>query len=281
MKKHVLITGHKGMLGQELVRSAEERKWKVTGFDLPEQDITRREDTVRFIREAKPDLIVHSAAFTKVDDCESQPDLAFRVNAIGTQNVCLAAQELAVPVVYLSTDYVFDGTKEEPYDEWDAPHPLSVYGKSKYAGECFVRWLCPKHFIVRTSWLCGSGGPNFVETILRLARERDEIKVVNDQHGSPTFTFDLAPAIMELAETGAFGTYHITNRGYTTWYGFARKIVELAGLKTRVLPCTTGEFPRPAPRPKNSRLADRMYTEVVEQTEKWEKGLSRYFELRQ
>lgn len=275
----ILITGHRGMLGSELAPFAESQGHKVIGFDLPEHDITKREEMLSFARAERPEVIVHAASMTAVDDCESEADAAYRINATGTQNVCLAAQQLDAPIVYLSSDYVFDGEKTEPYDEWDPPHPLSVYGKSKYAGERFVRALCPKHYIVRVSWLCGHGGPNFVETILRLAAEREKLRVVNDQQGSPTFVSDLAPEILRLIASGAFGTYHITNQGCTTWYGFAKKIVELAGLSTRVVPCTTEEFPRPAPRPKNSRLSHRLYDNAIgDRMPTWEEGLRKYFE---
>ncbi|MBU0507813.1 dTDP-4-dehydrorhamnose reductase [bacterium] len=277
----ILITGHKGMLGREIVATAEKLGLETAGIDLPECDITDRAALERAVRDAKPDLIIHAAAFAQVDRCESEPELAYRVNATGTQNVCLAAQPFDIPLLYVSTDYVFDGSKNEPYDESDAAGPLSVYGKSKYAGECFVRDLCAKHFIVRTSWLCGHGGPNFVETLLKLAKERDELKVVNDQHGSPTFAVDLAPELLRLSQSDAFGTYHITNQGYTTWFGFAGKIIELSGLRTRVVPCTTEEFPRPAPRPKNSQLSPRLYENALGmKMPSWEKGLKRYLKER-
>jgi dTDP-4-dehydrorhamnose reductase len=275
----ILITGHKGMLGRELERVARALGKEVNGLDLPECDITHRKKVERAILDFEPDLVLHAAAFTAVDRCETESDLAYHVNATGTQNVCLAAQKLDVPLMYVSTDYIFDGEKPHPlpYDEWDAANPLSVYGKSKWAGECFVRELCAKHFIVRISWLCGHGGPNFVETILKLAKERDELKVVNDQHGSPTFVNDVAPELLRLADYGAFGTFHITNRGYTTWFEFASKIAEFAGLKTRILPCTTEEFPRPAPRPKNSRLSPRLYENALgNRMPTWEEGLKRY-----
>lgn len=279
--KSILITGHNGMLGRELVAVAERLKFEYSGFSHPEADVTNRMAVQRAVQEIQPRLIIHAAAYTQVDKAESEPDMAYYVNATGTQNVCLAAQQLDVPVVYISTDYVFDGTKPEPYDEWDAANPLSIYGKSKYAGEWFVRALCPKHYIVRTSWLCGHGGANFVETILKLAKERPELKVVNDQHGSPTFCQDLAPEIFRLAESGAHGTFHITNQGYTTWHGFAQKIVELAGLKTPVHPITTADFPRPAPRPKNSRLSPRLYENAIGvRMPKWGEGLQFYLNQR-
>ena len=175
--QRILITGHKGMLGSELFSFAKKQGHKVTGFDLPEHDITKRDEMIAFIKKTRPDIIIHAVAFTAVDKCESESDTAYSVNADGTQNICLAAKELSIPIVYFSTDYIFDGEKKEPYGELDAPNPQSVYGKSKYEGEKFVRELCLKHYIVRISWLCGHGGANFVETILKLANDKDEIKV--------------------------------------------------------------------------------------------------------
>jgi dTDP-4-dehydrorhamnose reductase len=275
----ILITGHKGMLGRELVKVARALGREVIGFDLPEHDITNRKQVETVAFDCLPQLILHAAAFTAVDRCESESEMAYLVNATGTQSVCRAAARIGVPLMYISTDYIFDGTKPHPlpYDEWDAANPLSVYGKSKYAGECFVRELCPRHYIVRVSWLCGHGGANFVENMLRLAAERDELKVVNDQYGSPTFVKDLAPELLRLAAGDAYGTCHITNRGFTTWFDFARKIVEMANLKTRIVPCTTEEHPRPAPRPRNSRLSSRFYDNMLgNRMPTWEEGLKAY-----
>jgi dTDP-4-dehydrorhamnose reductase len=275
--KSILITGHKGMLGRELFAIAEHLNWNPVGFDRPAHDLTDRRQIEDVVNETAPRLIVHGAAYTAVDRAESEPELAMLVNGIGTQHVCLAAQKLDIPVLYVSTDYIFDGRKETPYDEWDAANPQGVYGRTKYAGEWFVRTLCPRHFIVRVSWLCGHGGANFVETIVKLSRERDELKVVNDQHGSPTFVRDVAPELLRLAESGMFGTYHITNQGCTTWHGFATKIVELTGAKCRVLPCATEEFPRPAPRPRNSRMSPTLYELAISnRMPTWEDGLARY-----
>jgi dTDP-4-dehydrorhamnose reductase len=280
----LLITGHKGMLGREIFRVARELGKEPIGLDLPECDITNFKAVQHAVIKAEPELIIHAAAFTAVDRCESEADLALLVNGTGTQHVCLAAQSANVPVLHLSTDYIFDGNKPHPlpYDEWDAAHPLSMYGQSKLAGELFVRELCPRHYIVRISWLCGHGSANFVETMLKLSAGRDELKVVNDQHGSPTFVADLAPELLRLAGSGLFGTYHITNRGYTTWFEFAKKIFELSGAKTRVLPCTTEEFPRPAPRPRNSRLSPRLFENALgNRMPTWEEGLKKYIEERQ
>ncbi len=269
------------MLGRELYAIAEHLNWNPIGFDLPEHDISNRRQVENAVLDQEPRLIVHCAAYTQVDKAESESDLAMLVNGIGTQNLCLAAQKLDIPIVYVSTDYIFDGTKGEPYDEWDAANPQSVYGKTKYAGEFYVRSLCSKHFIVRVSWLCGHGAANFVETILKLSKEREELRVVNDQHGSPTFVRDVAPEILRLCESGMFGTYHITNQGYTTWFEFAKKIVELSGSKCKVSPCSTAEFPRPAPRPQNSRLSPRLYELAISnRMPTWEEGLARYLEQR-
>ncbi|MCL4305296.1 dTDP-4-dehydrorhamnose reductase [bacterium] len=275
--RRILITGQLGMLGSELSLACEDQGDEVTGFSLPEVDITDRERVLRLAGEADPEFIFHCAAFTNVDQCETDPEQAMRVNAIGTQNMALAAESLGVPLLYVSTDYIFDGTKDSPYDEWDAGNPRSVYGKSKYAGEQFVRAICPWFYIVRVSWLCGKNGPNFIETILKLARERDELKVVNDQHGSPTFVADLVPELIRISESGAFGTYHVTNQGYTTWYEFAKKALELKGVTTPVMPCTSKEHPRPAPRPKNSRLSPALYALALgNEMPTWEEGLKDY-----
>jgi dTDP-4-dehydrorhamnose reductase len=277
----ILITGHKGMLGRALVDVAQRLGKEFHGLDLPECDLTSRKQVENAVFDAEPDFILHGAAFTAVDRAESEADLAYLVNATGTQHVCLAAQSLGIPVMYVSTDYVFDGTKDGPYDEWDAANPQSVYGKSKYAGEFFVRNLCPMHYIVRISWLIGHGGANFVETMLKLSAEKTELKVVNDQHGSPTFVNDVAPELFRLAENGAYGTYHITNQGCTTWFDLTRKIVELTGSKAVVHPCRTVEFPRPAPRPLNSRLSPRLYENAIgNRMPTWEEGLQNYLDGR-
>jgi dTDP-4-dehydrorhamnose reductase len=275
----ILITGHKGMLGSELFAFAKSKGHEVVGFDLPEHDITRREETIAFVRAQKPDIVIHAAGMTAVDRCEMEADMAYLANATGTQNVCLAASELDIPLLYFSTDYIFDGEKPHPvpYDEWDAANPLSVYGKSKFAGEVFVRELCRRHYIVRISWLCGKNGTNFVETMLKLGRERDRVQVVDDQIGSPTFVADLVPEVFRLIESGAFGTYHITNNGYCSWYEFAKKIFELQRLKTQVEPASTKQLARPAPRPKNSRLSHRLYNNAIgDRMPSWEEGLKKY-----
>jgi dTDP-4-dehydrorhamnose reductase len=202
----------------------------------------------------KPEVVIHCAAYTKVDQAESEPDEAYRVNADGTRNAALAAEQIGAKFVYISTDYVFDGKANAPYRENDRTDPQSVYGKSKLAGEQWVQSLSSRYFIVRTSWVYGKYGSNFVKTMLRLAEERDRLKVVSDQVGSPTYTLDLAQFLLELVQTDHYGIFHASNSGACSWYEFAKAIFEERGMIVQVEPCTTAEFPRPAPRPAYSVL---------------------------
>lgn len=248
----ILITGANGQLGHDLTRvlgSAHD----IYPFDL-NLDITDSLAVVGKVRDIKPEIIVNSAAYTDVDGCETNAETAYRVNAVGSQNMALAAKLVSAPLVTISTDFVFDGTKAAPYDEFDRPNPRSVYGRSKFAGEELVKAVLPEHYIIRTSWLYGRDGHNFVKTILRLADERDELKVVNDQIGSPTYCHDLAVRISELMTTGWYGTFHVTNAGSCSWYEFACTILAIAGKDIPVKPVTTVELNRPAFRPANSVL---------------------------
>jgi dTDP-4-dehydrorhamnose reductase len=216
--------------------------------------VTDRERVLQFVGAARPDAVVHTAAWTDVDGCESDPDRAFRVNALGPRHVVGAARLVGARVCYLSTDYVFDGSADRPYTEWDRPDPLSWYGRSKLGGE---RELDPGSTVVRSSWICGLAGRNFVKTILRVAGERDELTVVDDQHGCPTFTPDLASMVRRLVVARLPGTFHVTNQGVTSWFGLAREVLAAAGLDPdRVRPVATADLqpPRPAPRPANSVL---------------------------
>jgi dTDP-4-dehydrorhamnose reductase len=245
------------MLGNDLVPELASRH-EVVGVDIQEFDTTNPR-AIREIEQRKPERVMHLAAYTDVDGCESHSEKAYAVNALGTRHVALACQKLNAPMLYLSTDYVFDGTKATPYYEWDAPNPRSVYGKSKWAGEQEVRQHLSRFFLVRTSWLVGKKGRNFVDTILRLAGERDVLEVVNDQRGSPTFTPDLSKAISWLIESDVFGIYHITNSGDCTWYDFAGEIIRQTGLKKQVRPTDSQTYRRPAERPAYSVLANFAY----------------------
>jgi dTDP-4-dehydrorhamnose reductase len=250
----ILVTGANGQLGRELVRLQAPQNMEIIGFGRGEMDITDLAQCRSVIRAHMPDAVVHCAAYTKVDQAESEPDEAYRVNAYGTRNAALAAEEIGAKFVYVSTDYVFDGRADKPYREYDRTDPQTVYGRSKLAGEQLVQSLSSRYFIVRTSWVYGKYGANFVKTMLKLAEERDRLKVVHDQVGSPTYTLDLARFLLELVRTDYYGIYHASNSGICSWYEFAKAIFEERGLNVQVEPCTTAEFPRPAPRPAWSVL---------------------------
>ncbi len=283
MAGKLLITGAAGQLGQALLPEARRQGWEATATDLADLDITDS----RMVREAlnrhRPEVVVNAAAATRVDELESDPDGALRVNALGPRNLAVACRRLGAKLVHLSTDYVFDGIKAGPYVEWDATAPLSVYGRSKLLGEEWIRQQCPDHFIVRTAWLYGVPGPNFVMAILARSRSLgpgEELRVVQDQRGTPTSTLALAPQLLALAATEAFGTYHATCQGETTWYEFARLIAATAGLAVRVTPCTTAEFPRPAPRPGNSVLENRLLKVAgLDLMPDWETAYRQFWEV--
>jgi dTDP-4-dehydrorhamnose reductase len=277
MSQKVLITGANGQLGKELVELFTEKGFEVYGFGRDKMDITNQAQVQEVISTVKPDIVLHSAAHTQVDLAESEPDQAFLINAYGTRNVAVAAEAVGAKLVYVSTDYVFDGTNDEPYNEFSPTSPLGVYGKSKLAGEQFVRDLHSKFFIVRTSWVYGKYGANFVKTMLKLGEERKELSVVSDQIGCPTYTLDLANAILELVNSEKYGIYHISNSGSCSWYELAKEIFKEAKMEIKVIPCTTAEFPRPAARPAYSVL-EHMSIELNQfsSIRSWREGLSAF-----
>ncbi len=254
----VLVTGARGMLGRELCEALEGRQ-EVIGVDLEDFDVTVEAAVREAVAAITPEAVVHCAAWTDVDACERDPARAFQHNAQGTWNVAAAAAEVGAVVAYISTDYVFDGKKREPYSEFDAPNPLNVYGASKLAGEGAVRDLVPRHYIVRSAWLFGAGGKNFVSTILKAAASRDEIRVVGDQFGSPTYAPDLAQAIANLVLSQRLlpGTYHLVNSGVCSRAELAAEALSAAGKRVRVEPITSAEWPSPARRPAYSALRSR------------------------
>jgi len=265
------------MLGRDLSAHLQPRH-EVVGADLPEVDITDLGLLQRAFRNDSPDAVIHTAAFTAVDDCEHQPDLAFKVNAEGTRNVALACREASLPMLYVSTDYVFDGRKLTPYTEEDLPNPLNVYGRSKLQGETHVLELLAAAWIARTSWLFGPLGKNFVRTILQRAHEGNTLRVVDDQFGAPTYTMDLAEKLEQIVTSAKFGIYHVTNQGYCSWFEFAREILRQAGLsRVPLAAIPTSDSDRPALRPRNSRLAPtRLEREGLALLPPWQDALARY-----
>ena len=255
----ILITGADGMLGRTLQRKLAD--YTLIPTDLPEGDITDENAFEALAVREKPDAVIHCAAMTAVDDCESKQDLAYRLNALGSANVAGACARHGARLIAISTDYVFDGASSRPYHEFDiATGGATIYGRSKFAGEEAVRRRCPDHVICRISWLYGPGGPSFVHAMLKLADgSRPVLKVVDDQRGNPTSTLAVADALRGILNRPLLtGTFHLTCEGEASWYEFACEIFRQRGIEQKVIPCTTSEFPRPAPRPANSRLEKRM-----------------------
>jgi dTDP-4-dehydrorhamnose reductase len=274
----VTIFGASGLLGQDLMRV-----WagdEVTSLASRDADIREYDQVARAVEKTRPDWIVLSAAYTDVDGCESHQDLAFAVNATGAANVARAAKEAGARLLHVSTDYVFDGASATPYEADHPRAPRSVYGRSKAEGEERILEILAEACIARTSWLFGRGGKCFPDTILKLAATRPEISVVDDQRGSPTYSVDLASAIMQLCRAQASGIVHATNRGECTWFGFAQEIVRLSGSACEVKPTTTDKFPRPAPRPAYSVLSPKSLDAYSIPMPSWQDALQRYMDER-
>lgn len=242
----LFITGAHGQLGQAL--QAQFVDHEVIAWDIHDLDICQLEQVRKSLNHIRPDIVINAAAFTQVDQAEANQDAAYRGNALGPRNLARATQEADIPLVHFSTDYVFDGRQSRPYHEFDRPNPLSVYGQSKLAGEEEVQKNNPRNFIIRTAWLYHLVGKNFPQTMLRLANQ-EQVRVVNDQFGSPTFAPHLAQAVSRLIETETYGTYHLAGSGGTNWYDFTRALYQACGIRTAVVPITTADYPLPAPRP--------------------------------
>lgn len=273
----ILVSGSKGMLGTDLVRVLEPAH-TVIGVDLDELDITDRDAVEDRLASLAPDVLINAAAYTDVDKSEEQKDLALRVNADGAANLALGCRAAQARMIHVSTDYVFDGREQRPYSEEDRPNPLGAYGRSKWEGEKRIKEILPEVCLVRTAWLYGKAGKNFVKAILAQAEKTSRLRVVDDQRGSPTYTLDLALALRGAAEKGLQGTYHVTNQGACSWLEFAEKILELAGKKgVEVDPITTEELGRPAPRPANSVLdCGRFEKATGMKLRRWEVALKDY-----
>jgi len=291
----ILVTGAGGMLGRDMTLELAARRHDVVALTRGDLDIADIGAVRERISALRPDVVVNCAAYTRVDDAERDRERAFATNALGPRNLALACRRVGAVLLHISTDYVFDGGKGEPYTIWDPPSPLNVYGASKWWGENYVRSLLPEHYLVRTSCLFGEHGRNFVTTMLRMADKcgGDELEssrtvsaprgaaqgipVVADQQGSPTYTVDLAKACADLLETGCFGIYHVTNQGVTTWYEFAKAIFARVGLAINVRPVTSEEFARPARRPRNSALDAYPLRETIGYVlPPWEDALARF-----
>ncbi len=277
---NVLVVGANGQLGRELCRVFSENA-NVAGIDLPELDVADAESVDALVARHAPALVINAAGYTDVEGAEDDPGGAFAVNETGARNVAAAAAAVGAPVVYFSTDYVFFGAQDQLIEPDESPMPRGVYAESKAAGEAATRTANPKHFVVRTAWLYGPGGNNFVEKILRAAETRPELKVVQDEVGSPTHTLDLAEATRALCQTGAYGVYHAVNRGQCSRYAFALEILRLAGVATQVTPCTAAEYPMKAPRPHFSVLSTAKLEEACGHIMRpWQEALAHYMKRR-
>ncbi|MEZ3426863.1 MAG: dTDP-4-dehydrorhamnose reductase [Lachnospiraceae bacterium] len=273
----VLVTGVKGQLGYDVAKELEKRGTSVVGVDVDEMDITDEAAVRRVISEALPDAVIHCAAYTAVDAAQDNEEMCRKVNAEGTRYIAKMCKELGIKMLYISTDYVFDGQGTRPWEPDDERNPLSVYGQTKYEGELAVQNMLDKYFIVRITWTFGVNGKNFVKTMLRLSEKNSSIRVVNDQYGSPTATADLAVLLSDMIATDKYGIYHATNEGICTWYEFTCEIFRQAGIGVEVVPVTTAEYGAKAPRPANSRMSkDKLTANGFERLPSWQDALTRY-----
>lgn len=287
----ILITGSNGMLATQVITDLQ-RGYTELGevpaalkgaelllADVDTLDITDKAAVESYMEENRPDVVINCAAYTNVDGCESNQDTAFMVNAIGSRNLAIGCENIGAKLVHVSTDYVFRGDEPTPRREYDMPWPISAYGKTKFAGEEFVRQYCKKSFIVRTAWLYGYNGKNFVKTMVWLAKEKGGAKVVNDQHGNPTNAADLSHHLLKIAASEEYGTYHCTGNGECTWFEFAAEIARLAGYEGVMSPCTSEEFPTPTKRPAYSSLDNMMLRVTVgDEMRHWKDALKAYFD---
>ncbi len=273
----VLVTGVKGQLGYDVVNELAKRGMEAVGVDIDEMDITDAVGVDKVIKEAAPDAVIHCAAYTAVDAAEENVELCRRVNVEGPRNIAKVCKELDIKMIQISTDYVFSGQGERPWEPDDACAPQSVYGRTKYEGELAVQELLEKYFIVRIAWVFGINGKNFVKTMLNLAKTRDTLTVVNDQFGSPTYTYDLAKLLVDMVQTEKYGIYHATNEGICSWYEFACAIFKEAGIEMKVLPVTSAEYAAKAKRPFNSRMSkEKLEENGFDRLPPWQDALKRY-----
>ena len=274
----ILITGCRGQLGHDLMRTLADSPHEGIGVDIEEMDITDADSVRKVMEKAAPDAVIHCAAYTQVDQAEDEPELCERINAAGTENIADVCRDRNIKLMYISTDYVFDGTGTDAWNPDDRRDPVNVYGRTKYLGELEVEKL-PKHFIVRISWVFGIGGRNFIRTMLKLAETRNHLTVVDDQIGSPTYTYDLAKLLVDMIQTERYGKYHVANEGLCSWYDLACETFRQAGLKVDVTPVDSGAYPAKAARPKNSRMSrDKLDAAGFARLPYWKDAVGRYLE---
>ncbi len=271
----IIVTGARGMLGRQLTPYLRAKKLEVIEWDVPEMDITKRKIILQGIKSERPDCLIHLAAFTDVDQGEMKKEKTYEINFRGTLNLVFGAKEIGCKFLYLSTDYVFDGKKGSPYSEDDAPNPINYYGWTKYLGERAIAQELKRYFIVRTAWLYSREGKNFVNQLKEKIEKGEELRVVDDQIGSPTYTKDLCEPISNLISSEHFGIYHLINSGAASWFQLAKEIVKILGIKKEVHPITTEELKRPAPRPKFSVLANNRYKKIFgKELRHWREALA-------
>ena len=275
-----LVTGVKGQLGHDVMEELALRGHEGVGVDVEEMDITDARAVERVMKETTMDGVIHCAAYTAVDAAEDNEELCIRINADGTENIAKLCRKLDLPLMYISTDYVFDGEGERPWEPEDDCHPLNVYGQSKYLGELAVQNYVQNYYIVRIAWVFGVNGNNFIKAMLNKAKTTNRVTVVSDQVGSPTYTRDLAVLLVDMMETDRYGIYHATNEGICTWYEFAREIFAQAGIDMEVVPIPASEYPAKAKRPHNSRMEKgKLNAAGFLRLPTWQDALKRYLEL--
>ena len=278
----ILVTGVKGQLGYDVVREGESRGLEMFGTDVDNMDITDAGQVKQVIEDYRPDAVIHCAAYTAVNAAEDNQELCRKINVDGTRNIAEVCKSMDIPMMYFSTDYIFNGQGENFWKEDDEKRPLNVYGQTKYEGELAVQELVQKYFILRISWVFGVNGNNFIKTMIRLGKERGAVGVVSDQIGSPTYTYDLAKLVVDMIQTDKYGTYHVTNDGLCSWYEFACEIFKQAGLDVKVTPLTTAEYPAKAARPFNSRMSKgKLVNAGFEMLPGWQDALGRYLNVLQ
>lgn len=273
----VFVTGVKGQLGYDVMNELEKQGLEGIGVDIDEMDITDADQVNKVIKEAAPDAVIHCAAYTAVDAAEDNEEICRKVNAQGTENIAKVCEELDIKMMYISTDYVFNGQGERPWEPDDEREPLNVYGQTKYEGELAIEEHVKKFFTVRIAWVFGVNGKNFIKTMLNLGKTHDHLTVVDDQTGSPTYTYDLARLLVDMIQTDKYGRYHATNEGLCTWYEFACEIFKQAGMNVSVAPVSSDEYPAKAKRPSNSRMdKSKLTANGFQPLPTWQDALSRY-----